>query len=122
AEGIAGGRVAGHRVDAEDLAPVGRPAVSPQAGVLGTKRPPLAGRHGLGTPQPDRWVVAGVERAPGVAEVRVVEVRALTPASVEVAVVAEGDGPDRVAGELLTPVLHQHLLVARHRVAARLQA
>src|SRR5262249_19760790 len=122
AEGIPGRRGAGQRVDAEELSPVGRAAVSPHAGVVGTTRPALAGGHGLGTPQPDRWVVAGVERAPGVAEVHVEEARALTPARVEVAVVAEGDGPDRVAGELLAPVLHQHLLVARHRVAARLQA
>ena len=61
----------------------------------------------------------GIARLPVVDEV---EARAVAAAHVERAVGAEGERADRVARELLAPVLDQHLLGAGHHVAGRLQA
>ena len=65
-----------------------------------------------------RRIAARVERHAVLAVVDEVEARAVAAADVERAVGAEVDRADRVARELLAPVLDQHLLGPVHDVAA----
>ena len=66
-------------------------------------------------------LVAGVGRAV-LPVVDVVEARAVAAGDVEIPVAAEQQRADRVAGELLAPVVDEHLLAAGHDVPAELQS
>src|SRR5207247_8916652 len=65
-------------------------------------------------------LVAGVVRAV-LPIVDVVEAGAVAAAHVQVSVTPEQESADRVAGELLAPVVDEHLFAAGHHVAADLQ-
>ncbi len=93
---------------------------SPNArnGALAAQRPALGGRRRLVAAHAGRGIAAGIlrsrssERSAVLAPVVVVEARALAARDVEIAVRAEVQAPDRVARELLTPVVDE-LVLAR---------
>ena len=119
-QGVAGESGASGGIDPEDRA-VERDRVAAGAQVLRSERPAGGRRRGLRPTDPSRGIVAGVLRAALLAVVGDVEVGAVTAADVEGAVGTERQVADRVAGELLAPVLDQHGLAGRH-VAARGEA
>src|SRR5829696_7462281 len=115
------------RADPDDAA-VEAGWVAASAHVLAAQGAPFGRRGGEGGARRARRVATGVlgrGRAGGatvLAVVDVVEARPVTPAGIQRSVGPELQRADRVAGELLAPVLDQHLLAAGHDVAVGLQA
>src|SRR5262249_7283903 len=73
------------------------------------------------------WVATGIRLVAGIIRavlpvVDVVEAGAVPGTGVEIPIAAEQERADRVAGELLAPVVDEHLLGAGHNVPADLQA
>ena len=117
----------GGRVHAEDRAAQDAGLSRRSARALAAQGTPFRARLGLVAPDGYRRIAAGVlgRRGPRAASeltpVGVREASAFSAADVELAVGAEREGTDRVAGELLTPVLDQDLLARGPVRADRMQ-
>src|SRR5262249_19138431 len=121
-ERVVGERTAGRRVETQDGA-VEADRVGDRTYVLRAQGAALRGRRLHAAADAAGRIVAGIHlRIAGLPVVDEIEARAVAGAGVQRAVRAEEQRADRVAGELLAPVLEQHLLAADHEIAGRLQA
>ena len=121
---VAGVRIAGRRgsrdrVETEDR-PVQRRGIGRRLVVLAAERPAFRGGRRLRPPDATRWISTRILRVPRLAIVHVIEGCRVAGGGVQHSVRAESQRADRVAGELLAPIVDQHLLGAR-RVAVGLE-